>query len=122
MGLLCFSCGEKTSDSYTEAMQDEVATKGPLEDDEVNTKTLDGVEPLGQHELIDTLQLPDPLLVILRKDPATTPDKIRNVREFNENGTDYYEITFEDSVGEDRVVTYDNLGKVRSPELDKPAN
>ncbi len=122
VGMLCIACGESEKDSYTKAMQDEVAAKGPLEDDDINMKKLEAAKPLGQHELVDTLQLPDPLLVILQKDPATSLDKIKNVRRYNEHGTDYYEITFDNPVKEKQVVTYDNLGKTKSPDLDHPKN
>lgn len=122
VGALLLSCAEKESDSYTDAMQDEVSTDGALVGDETNLEKLDSPEPLGQHALVDTLQLPDPLLVILSKDPATAPDKIKNVRKFTEHGTEYYEITFDNPVKEMQVVTYDNLGKIRSPELAKPNN
>lgn len=120
--MLFIACGEADKDSYTEAVQDEVATKGPLDDDDINMKKLEDPKPLGQHQLVDTLQLPDPLLVILQKDPATSLDKIKNVRSYTEHGTDYYEITFDNPVKEKQVITYDELGKIKSPDLDRPEN
>lgn len=117
-GMLCIGCGPKESDSYTQAMQDEVASKGPLADDEVNTKKLEDAKPLGQHELVDTLQLPDPLMLILQKDPATSLDKIRNVRPYTEHGTNYYEITFTQPINGNDVITYDDLGRIKSPDTE----
>ena len=122
VGMLFVACAEKESDSYTEAMQDEVATKGPLDDDDVNMKKLEDPKPLGQHALVDTLQLPDPLILILQKDPSTSLDKIKNVRRYSENAIDYYEITFDHPVKEKQVVTYDNLGMIKSPEVESPKN
>jgi hypothetical protein len=122
VGMLFIACGEADKDSYTEAMQDEVATEGPLDDDDINMKKLEDPKPLGQHELVDTLQLPDPLLVILQKDPATSLDKIKNVRSYTEDGTDYYEITFDNPVKEKQIITYDELGKIKSPDLERPEN
>ena len=122
VGMLFIACGEADKDSYTEAMQDEVATEGPLDDDDINMKKLEDPKPLGQHELVDTLQLPDPLLVILQKDPATSLEKIKNVRAYTEDGTDYYEITFENPVKEKQVITYDELGKIKSPDLERSEN
>lgn len=122
VGLLCIACGESEKDSYTDAMQDEVAAKGHSDGDETSMKNLEDPKPLGQHELVDTLQLPDPVLLILQKDPATSLDKIKNVRQYSENGTDYYEITFANPVKEKQIVTYDNLGKIKSPDLLKPKN
>jgi hypothetical protein len=119
VGMLFVACGEAEKDSYTQAMQDEVAAKGPLADDEVNTKKLEDARPLGQHELADTLQLPDPLKVILEKDAATSLDKIVKVRRYTEHATDYYEITFDNPVKEKQVITYDELGRIKSPELDR---
>lgn len=122
VGMLFIACGEADKDSYTEAMQDEVATEGPLDDDDINMKKLEDPKPLGQHELVDTLQLPDPLLVILQKDPVTSLEKIKNVRIYTEDGTDYYEITFDNPVKEKQVITYDELGKIKSPDLERSEN
>lgn len=122
VGMLCIACGESEKDSYTDAMQDEVAAKGPLDGDKTNMKNLEDPKPLGQHQLVDTLQLPDPVILILQKDPATSLDKIKNVRRYSEDGTDYFEITFDNPVREKEVVTYDNLGKIKSPDLEKPKN
>ena len=72
------------------------------------------------YALVDTLQLPDPLMVILQRDSATSLDKITNVRKYTEHGTDFYEITFDNPVKAQQVVVYDELGKVKSPDLDKP--
>lgn len=120
--VLFFSCAEKGTDSYTDAMRDEVATGGTVVGDESNLEKLEAPEPLGQHQLVDTLQLPDPLLVILSKDPATAPDKIKNVRRYTEDGTQYYEITFIAPVRDMEVITYDDLGRIKSPELERPKN
>ena len=116
-GLLMFSCAEKETDSYTDAMKEEVVNDAAMADGELQSET---PEPLGQHALVDTLGLPAPLMLILSKHPETAPDKIRNVREYTEQGTDYYEITFDNPVEDMQVITYDNLGKIKSPDL--PSN
>ncbi|GAB3234169.1 hypothetical protein GCM10027454_39340 [Algoriphagus aestuariicola] len=113
--MLFVACGESEKDSYTDAMQDEVATKGPLDGDDINMKKLEDAKPLGQHELVDTLQLPEPLIVILQKDPATSLDKIKDVRRFTEDAIEYFEITFDNPVQDKQVITYDNLGRIKSP-------
>ena len=118
-GMLLFSCGEKPNDSYTEAMTDEVIADGPVSAD---GSELDSPEPLGQHALVDTLQLPNPVLIILQKDPATAPEKIKSIRPYNEEGTDYFEIVFTEPVNGEDTITYDNLGKVRSPDLEESNN
>ncbi|MBN7803258.1 hypothetical protein J0A67_20450 [Algoriphagus aestuariicola] len=115
VGMLFVACGESEKDSYTDAMQDEVATKGPLDGDDINMKKLEDAKPLGQHELVDTLQLPEPLIVILQKDPATSLDKIKDVRRFTEDAIEYFEITFDNPVQDKQVITYDNLGRIKSP-------
>ncbi len=120
-GTLLFSCDRKEKDSYTEAMQEQVAEKGSSDGEDENTEMEDN-QPFGSFELGDTLQLPDPLMLILKKDPLTSPDKIRNIRKYTENGIDYYEITFDNPVKEMQLVTYDDLGRIKSPNLDKPEN
>ncbi|WP_026968758.1 hypothetical protein [Algoriphagus terrigena] len=117
IAMILLSCEEKPKGTYTEAMKDEVVADGSLAGD---VPALDSPEPLGQHELVDTLQLPEPVLIILRKDPATAPDKIKDVRRYNEQGTDYFEITFVEPVNGRDTITYDNLGKIKSPELGEP--
>lgn len=117
--MLLLSCAEKPKDSYTEAMKDEVVADGPVAAD---GSALDSPEPLGQHALVDTLQLPNPVLIILQKDPATAPDNIKSLRRYTEDGTEYFEIVFTQPVNGEDTITYDNLGKVKSPELDKPKN
>ena len=119
IGMLLLSCAEKEKDAYTEAVKEEVVADGPLSAD---GSALDSPEPLGQHALVDTLQLPNPVLIVLRNDPATTPDKIKSLRRYAEDGTDYYEIVFTQPVNGQDTVTYDNLGKVKSPDLEKPTN
>lgn len=117
VGMLCIACGENEKSSYSEAVQDEVAVGG-----DNNTNDLEAPKPLGQHELVDTLQLPEPLMIILQKDSATSIDKIKNVRRYTEQATEYYEITFDNPVKENQVVTYDNLGRIKSPDLKRPQN
>lgn len=107
VGMLFMSCGESDKSAYTESVKDEVA----------NVEVVEDSKPLGQNELIDTLQLTEPLRIILNKDSATAVNKIREVRKYTENGTDYFEITFDNPVKEMQVITYDELGKVKSPNL-----
>ncbi|WP_343850590.1 hypothetical protein [Algoriphagus jejuensis] len=107
IGMLMLSCAENDKSAYTESVKEEVANAGTMEDP----------KPLGQHELIDTLQLSEPLRIILNKDSATAVHKIRNVRKYTEDGTEYYEITFDNPVEEMQVITYDELGKIKSPDL-----
>lgn len=121
VGMLLLSCDQKEKSAYTEAMQDEVVTKRSLNDEDVNIERMEDTQP-GSFELADTLELPDPLLLVLRKNSSTSPDKIRNVRKYTEQGTDFYEITFDNPVKEKQLVTYDNLGKFKSPNLDRPNN
>lgn len=114
VGILSIGCGGNDNGAYSEAVEDEVAVGGDSED----LNNMENPEPLGQQELSDTLELPDPLMIILNKNPETSLDKIKNVRRYTEQATDYYEITFDNPVNEKRVITYDNLGKVKSPDLD----
>lgn len=106
VGMLFVACGEKEKNSYTEAMQEEVAMEPAAP-----------IEPLGQHELVDTLLLPDPLKIILEKDEATSLENIKSLRKYNEEGTDYYEIVFVQPINGKDTITYDNLGKIKSPDL-----
>jgi len=121
VGILLLSCDQKEKNSYSEAMQDEVVTKRSLNNEDGNIERLEDNQ-LDSFELADTLELPDPLLLVLRKNSSTSPDKIRNVRRYTEQGTDFYEITFDNPVKEKQLVTYDNLGKFKSPNLDRPNN
>ena len=114
VGILSISCGGNDKSAYSEAVEDEVSVGG----DQENLNNMEDAEPLGQHELSDTLGLPDPLVIILNKNPETSLDKIKSVRKYTEQAIDYYEITFDTQVEENRVVTYDDLGKVESPDLD----
>lgn len=114
VGILSIGCGGSDKSSYSEAVENEVAVGGENED----LNNMQDEKPLGQHQLSDTLELPDPLMIILNKNPETSLDKIKSVRRYTEQATDYYEITFNNPVNEKRVITYDNLGKVKSPDLD----
>lgn len=114
VGILSFSCGGNDKSAYSEAVEDEVAVGG----DDENLNNMQDPDPLGQHELSDTLQLPEPLVIILNKSPETSLNKVKSVRRYTENAIDYYEITFDTQVEENRVVTYDDLGRVKSPDLD----
>lgn len=114
VGILSIACGGNDKSSYSEAVEDEVAVGGDRE----NLNNMEDAKPLGQHELSDTLQLPEPLMIILNKDPMTSLDKIKSVRRYTEQTTEYYEITFDTQVEENQVVTYDNLGRIKSPDLD----
>lgn len=114
VGIFSFACGGNEKDAYTEAVENEVSVGGDRE----NLNNMEDAEPLGQHELSDTLELPDPLVIILNKNPETSLDRIKSVRRYTEQAIDYYEITFDTQVKENRVVTYDDLGRVKSPDLD----
>jgi hypothetical protein len=119
LGTLLLSCAEKERDSYTTAMKDEVVADGTRSDEGT---ALPSPEPLGQHQLVDTLQLPEPLLIILQKDNATAPENIKSLRQYTEHGTQYFEIVFSPPVNGDDTITYDNLGRIKSPELRKQEN
>ncbi len=114
VGILSISCGGNDKSAYSEAVEDEVAVGGDRE----NLNNLEAPKPLGQHELADTLELPDPLVIILNMDSETSLDKIKSVRRYTEQSIDYYEITFDTKVEVNQVVTYDDLGRIKSPDLD----
>ena len=120
VGMLYFSCAKKEKDPYTKSMEEQTAARGPLQEDKENMKKLEGTEPLGSHALEDTLLLPDPVKIILKRDSATALHKIRKVRRYTEDGMTFYEITFDTQVGEDQVITYDDHGKIKSPDVDRP--
>jgi hypothetical protein len=119
VGAFLFACDKKEKDSYTDAMHEEVVSDGTRQDERA---AMQSPEPLGQHELVDTLQLPQPLLIILKKDPATSPERIKSVREYTEDAIQYYEVVFNEPVKGEDTITYDNLGRVKSPELQRKDN
>lgn len=117
VGALFFSCENKESDTYSESLKEHVAENRESVQDAVNLQNLEEAESLAYHEISESLGLPEPLVIVLQSDTATSVDKIEDVRKFTDKGKTYYEITFSQKIGEDNKIMYDDLGKIRSSDL-----
>lgn len=118
VGSLLFSCENKESDSYSDSLKEHMKEDRESVQEEVKPENLAEADSLDFEEVSKLLGIPEPLVIVLQNDTATSVDKIQDIRKFTEDGTTFYEITFFENIGEDNVITYDDLGKIRSPDLE----
>lgn len=118
VGSLLFSCENKESNTYSESLKEHIKEDRETVQEEVKPENLGEADSLDYEEVSKLLGIPEPLVIVLQNDTATSVDKIQDIRKFTEDGTTFYEITFFENIGEDNVITYDDLGKIRSPDLE----
>lgn len=118
VGSLLFSCENKESDSYSDSLKEHMKEDRESVQEDVKPENLAEADSLDYEEVSKLLGIPEPLMIVLQNDTATSVDKIQDIRKFTEDGTTFYEITFFENIGEDNVITYDDLGKIRSPDLE----
>lgn len=118
VGSLLFSCENKESDSYSDSLKEHMKEDRESVQEDVKPENLAEADSLDYEEVSKLFGIPETLVIVLQNDTATSVDKIQDIRKFTEDGTTFYEITFFENIGEDNVITYDDLGKIRSPDLE----